>query len=234
MKVEIWSDVACPWCYIGKRRIETALDQFEQRDQVEIIWRSYQLDPQAPRVSDKTVNAILSQKYGMSEQQAAAANQRVSSLAAAEGLEYHMENARYGNSFDAHRLIHLAAAHHLQGEMEERFFKAYFTEGLALGETETLVKLATEIGLDEDEVRSTLASDAYAKEVRADIQRARMFGIQGVPFFAIDEKYGVSGAQPAEVLKEVLQQAWTDAHPLIQVGKTSQDAGFCDDDSCSL
>jgi predicted DsbA family dithiol-disulfide isomerase len=234
MKVEIWSDVACPWCYIGKRRIETALDQFEQRDQVEVIWRSYQLDPQAPRISDKTVNAILSQKYGMSEQQAVAANQRVSSLAAAEGLEYRMDKARYGNSFDAHRLIHLAAAHQLQDAMEERFFKAYFTEGLALGEAETLVKLATEIGLNEDEVRGVLASDAYANEVRADIQRARRLGIQGVPFFAIDEKYGVSGAQPAEVLKEVLEQAWHEAHPLIQVSSTSQDAGFCDDDSCSI
>src|SRR6266700_734634 len=217
MKVEIWSDVACPWCYIGKRRIEGALAQFEHQDQVEITWRSYQLDPQAPRTSEETMNELLARKYGMSQKQAAAANDRVSGIAAQDGLEYHMEQVQYGNTFDAHRLIHLAATHHLQDEMEERFFKAYFTEGVKLGDVETLVKLATEVGIDAEEARTVLASDRYAHEVRADIQRARRLGVQGVPFFAIDEKYGVSGAQPAEVLKEVLEQAWAEAHPLIKV-----------------
>ncbi len=234
MKVEIWSDVACPWCYIGKRRIEGALAQFEHQDQVEITWRSYQLDPQAPRTSEETMNELLARKYGMSQKQAAAANDRVSGIAAQDGLEYHMEQVQYGNTFDAHRLIHLAATHHLQDEMEERFFKAYFTEGVKLGDVETLVKLATEVGIDAEEARTVLASDRYADEVRADIQRARRLGVQGVPFFAIDEKYGVSGAQPAEVLKEVLEQAWTESHPLIKVGGATQDAGLCDDDSCSI
>lgn len=234
MKVEIWSDVACPWCYIGKRRIESALARFEHRDQVEIIWRSYQLDPTAPRTSEETVNEMLARKYGMSMKQAAAANERVSGLAAEEGLEYHLEKARHGNSFDAHRLIHLAASHHLQDAMEERLFKAYFTDGLAIGDTETLVKLASEVGIDPEEAQTVLSSDAYADEVRADIQKARRFGIQGVPFFAIDEKYGVSGAQPAEVLKEVLEQAWAEAHPLIQVSSSTQDANVCNDDSCSI
>ena len=170
IKIEIFSDVACPWCYIGKRRFESALAEFGHSDQVEIVWRSYQLDPQAPRVSDRSVNEILATKYGMSKEQAAAANDRVSGLAAQEGLEYHMEKTQYGNTFDAHRVIQLAATHHLQDEAEERFFRAYFTEGAALGDTETLVKLGSEIGLDAEEIRGVLASDAYTKEVRADFQ----------------------------------------------------------------
>jgi predicted DsbA family dithiol-disulfide isomerase len=234
MKVEIWSDVVCPWCYIGKRRIEGALAQFEHQDQVEILWRSYQLDPQAPRIAEETVNEMLARKYGMSLKQATAANDRVSNLAAQEGLEYHLEKAHHSNTFDAHRLIHLAASHQLQENMEERLFKAYFTEGENLGDTETLVKLAAEVGIDAEEARAVLASDRYADEVRADIQRARRLGVQGVPFFAIDEKYGVSGAQPSEVLKEVLEQAWAESHPLIKVSSATQDAGFCDDDSCSI
>src|SRR5579875_3309268 len=147
MKVDIWSDVACPWCYIGKRRIEKALAEFEHGDQVEIIWHSYQLDPDAPAVSHQTIAEVLAQKYGRSLAQAAAMNERVSGIAAQDGLEYHMEKVRYGNTFDAHRLIHLAATHHLQDAMEERFFRAYFTEGAALGDSATLVKLAGEIGL---------------------------------------------------------------------------------------
>lgn len=235
MKVEIWSDVACPWCYIGKRRFEAAMADFAHRDRVEVTWRSYQLDPDAPRDSEKKVNEILAQKYGVSLSQAAAMNQRVSAIAAQEGLEYHLEEAKYSNTFDAHRLIHLAATHHLQQEAEERFFKAYFTEGKALGDTETLVQLTSELGIDADEARAVLNSDAYADEVRADVRRARALGISGVPFFAIDEKYGVSGAQPLEVLGGALERAWAESHPLIQVGSTTQDeAGSCDGDSCAL
>jgi predicted DsbA family dithiol-disulfide isomerase len=235
MKVDIWSDVACPWCYIGKRRIEGALVGFEHHDQVEVVWHSYQLDPDAPRTSEKTLNEILAKKYGRSLAQAAAMNDRVSGIAAQDGLEYHLEKAQYGNTFDAHRLIHLAATHGLQDAMEERLFKAYFTEGAALGDTETLVKLASEVGIDAEEARTVLASDAYANEVRADIQRARRLGIQGVPFFAIDEKYGVSGAQPSDVFKEVLEQAWVESHPLTMVKSTNQDdAGSCEGDSCAI
>lgn len=234
MKVEIWSDIACPWCYISKRRFESALAQFEHRDQIEITWRSYQLDPNAPRTSEKTVTEILEEKYGVSQKQAAAMNDRVSGIAAQEGLEYHLEQARYGNTFDAHRLIHLAATHHLQDEMKERLFKAYFTEGAGLGETETLVKLAVEIGIDADEARSVLTSETYANEVRADTQRAKRLGIGGVPFFVIDEKYSISGAQPSEVIREALLEAWTESHPLIRITGTTQDVGYCEGDSCML
>ncbi|HLZ23781.1 MAG TPA: DsbA family oxidoreductase [Ktedonobacterales bacterium] len=235
MKVEIWSDVVCPWCYIGKRRFESALTQFAHRDQVEVTWRSYQLDPQAPRETGQTVTETLARKYGVSVEQATAMNDRVSTLAAQEGLEYHLENASYSNTFDAHRLIHLAATRHLQHEAEERFFKAYFTEGAALNEAETLVRIAAEVGIPADDARAVLSTDAYADEVRADEQRAGILGIRGVPFFVIDEKYGVSGAQPSDVFGKVLEQAWAESHPLITIGSAAQDdAGTCDGDTCAI
>jgi predicted DsbA family dithiol-disulfide isomerase len=236
MKVEIWSDVVCPWCYIGKRRFETALAQFEHGDQVEVIWRSYQLDPHAPHHSEQKTLEMLAQKYGVSVEQAAKMQARVSAIAEQEGLEYHLDQTRHENTFDAHRLLHLAAERGFQSEAEERFFRAHFTEGKALGDAETLIPLAVEVGIGEDEARATLDSDAYADAVRADIRRARMFGIQGVPFFAVDEQYGVSGAQPSEVLKEVLEQAWDDSHPLIKVGgaASDDDANACEGDSCAI
>ncbi|GCE30578.1 DSBA oxidoreductase [Dictyobacter alpinus] len=234
MKVEIWSDVACPWCYIGKRRFEAALDQFAHRDQVEVIWRSYQLDPSAPRDSDQKMTEILAQKYGVSVQQAQAMNKRVEDQATEVGLEYHLDKIHHSNTFDAHRLIHLAASHNVQDAAKERLLRAYFTEGAAVGDTETLVRLATEVGIDAEEARSMLAGSAYEDDVDADIERARMFGIQGVPFFAFDEKYGVSGAQPTEVFTQVLTQAWTESHPLISVGAANADAGYCEGDNCVI
>ncbi len=234
IKVEIWSDVACPWCYIGKRRFEAALAQFEHRDQVEIMWRSFELAPDAPNTSEDTVNEMLAKKYGMSLQQAIDANAQITSLAAAEGLDYHIERARYSNTFDAHRLIYLAAEYNLQDAMKERLLKAYFTDGLAIGDIDTLVKLAAEIGIDPAKARSILASDAYAADVRADEQRASEFGISGVPFFAFDEKYGVSGAQPTGTFSQVLDRTWAEARPqLISVESTTKGAGVCNDDTCA-
>jgi predicted DsbA family dithiol-disulfide isomerase len=234
MKVEIWSDVACPWCYIGKRRFESALEQFGHRDGVEIEWRSFQLDPDAPQVAQESHDELLARKFGVSEAQVAQMNAQLSSLATKEGLDYHFDLLKSSNTFDAHRLIHLAATHGLQGEMKEHLMHAYWTDGLALWDTEAMVRIATEIGLDADEARSTLESEAYADEVRADLQRAAMFGINGVPFFVFDEKYGVSGAQPAETFGKVLDQVWTESHPLIRVGATTDDAGICEDGSCAI
>ncbi|MBA2681068.1 MAG: DsbA family oxidoreductase, partial [Ktedonobacteraceae bacterium] len=213
MKVEIWSDVACPWCYLGKRRFEEALAQFEHRDQVEVTWRSYQLDPSAPQTSDATVNQVLAKKHGMSAEQVKATTSHISELGTEVGIDYHFEQAQYGNTFDAHRLIHLAAHHGLQNAAKERFLKAYFSEGVAIGDHDTLVKLISEVGIDPEEARAVLNSDEYAEEVRADIRRARMFGVNGVPFFAIEEKYGISGAQPTEVFSEVLEKVWGEEHP---------------------
>lgn len=236
MKIEIWSDVACPWCYIGKRRFESAFAQFPHRDEAEVIWRSYQLDPHAPRHSEQSVTDVLARKYGVSRTQAEAMNDRVSGIAAQEGLAYHMDTTRYANTFDAHRLIHLAAAHGMQQEAEERFFKAYFTEGKDLSDAEALVQLMGEIGTDGDETRAVLAGDRYADAVEADVERAAEFGVQGVPFFAIDEKYGISGAQPADLFGEVLERAWSDSHPRLTMVSADQDdaAGRCDDESCAI
>ncbi len=234
INVEIWSDVACPWCYIGKRRFEAALAQFEQRDQVKIMWRSFELAPDAPKATEDTLNEMLAKKYGMSLQQAGNANAQVTALAAAEGLDYHLEKAHYSNTFDAHRLIHLAAEYNLQDAMKERLLKAYFTDGLVIGDLDTLVQLAAEVGIDAERARTVLASEAFADAVRADEQRATEFGISGVPFFAFDEKYGVSGAQPTEVFSEVLARTWAEARPQLISVNSASDAGVCNDDSCAI
>jgi predicted DsbA family dithiol-disulfide isomerase len=205
LTVEIWSDVVCPWCYIGKRRFEAALAEFPHP--VETVWRSFELDPGAPAVREHTATEHLAAKYGMSVEQAQASHARMTELAAAEGLEYDFDKTRGGNSFDAHRLIHLAAAHGKQDEAKERLMRAYFTEGVAIGDREALVALAADIGLDGDEARAALDGDAYADAVREDERLAQRLGIQGVPFFVLDRRLGVSGAQPAEVLVQALEQA---------------------------
>ncbi len=234
MKVEIWSDVVCPWCYIGKRRFESALREFPHRDVVEVTYRSFELDPHATVDSGRSTTEMLAEKYGVSLEQAAGMHRRVTGIAADEGLDYHLEDAQHANTVKAHRLIHFATEKGRQNEALERIMTAYFTDGENIGDTETLVRLATEAGLDADETRAVLESDAYSDAVRADERRAAMLGINGVPFFVIDERYGVSGAQPAEFLREVLERAWTESHPLINVTSASPDAEMCEGDSCDL
>jgi predicted DsbA family dithiol-disulfide isomerase len=234
MKIEIWSDVVCPWCYIGKRRFETALAHFAQRDQVQVVWRSFELDPRAPRRSPGTVNDMLARKLGGSVAQAAAMHAHVTALAAREGLDYQFDRAQHGNTFDAHRLIHLAAAHGLQAQAKERLLRAYFTDGLAIGDLDTLVAIGAELGLPADDVRAMLEGDAYADAVRADERRAAALGISGVPFYVIDEWYGVSGAQDPSVFLGALEQAWAESHPLTLVGAPAAEVGNCDDGSCVL
>ncbi|MBI5429376.1 MAG: DsbA family oxidoreductase [Nitrosomonadales bacterium] len=207
MKIEIWSDVICPWCYIGKRRFEMALTDFAGRDGVEIIWRSFELGAKAPRQHPGTLNELLARKYGVSPQEAAAMNARVSGIAKEIGLEYHLKNARPGNTFDAHRLLHFAASQQLGDRATERIMHAYFCEGLPVGDRAALTRLAPEFGIAESDALAMLESDAYADAVRADEARAAAFGISGVPFFVFDEKSGISGAQPVEVFAEALQQA---------------------------
>jgi predicted DsbA family dithiol-disulfide isomerase len=235
VKVEIWSDVVCPWCYVGKRQFEEALGQFGHADEVRVEWRSFELDPNAPARVDLPMSKVLERKYGMTAEQAHSANERMTDLAARVGLEYHLDAVQIGNTFDAHRLIHLAAAHDRGDAMKERLFAAYFTEGLSVGDHATLTRLAVEVGLDPDDVRSVLAGDGYAAEVRHDEARASSLGVSGVPFFVIDEAYGVSGAQPADVLLGALDRAWSDAHPIAVVNATQADAGSdCSDGACAV
>ena len=231
MQVEIWSDVVCPWCAIGKRRFESALARFAHRDDVQVRWRSFELDPSAPREREGDLAEHLASKYGISTEEAAAKHQQMTELAAVDGLEFHFEHARGGNTFDAHRLIHLGADRGIQDAVKERLFQAYLTDGERIGDPETLARLGAEAGLDADEAREVLASDRYADEVRADERQAGAYGISGVPFFVVDGKYGVSGAQPADALLQVLETAWTDAHPL-QVLTPGGDS--CADGSCAI
>ena len=205
MKVEIWSDVVCPWCYIGKRRFEAALARFAHAGEVDVVWKSFELDPEAPARRGPTLEH-LARKYGITEEQARQMHERMEAAAAAEGLEYHLDETQGGNTFDAHRLIHLAASHGVQDAMKERLLRAYFTEREAVGDGEALVRLGEEVGLTD--AAPVLATDAFADEVRGDEREARLLGISAVPFFVIDRYYGIEGAQPAEVILRALDEAW--------------------------
>jgi len=207
MKIEVWSDVICPWCYIGKRRFEMALANFTQKDNVQLIWRSFELDPNSPPKYPDTLEVMLSKKYGISLPKAAEMNAHVTILAKEIGLEYHLNNAHPGNTFNAHRLLHFAASMGQGDKATERIMHAYFSEALPVGERAALARLAPEFGITENETLAMLESDAFTKEVRADGARAASFGITGVPFFVIDEKVGISGAQPVEVFSEALHHA---------------------------
>jgi predicted DsbA family dithiol-disulfide isomerase len=208
LTVDIWSDVVCPWCYIGKRRFEAALAQFEHRDDVTVLWHSFELDPDAPPIAEGRSAERLAAKYGMTVEEAARRQAEITTLAAQDGLTYDLAESRGGNTFDAHRLIHLAAEHGLGNAAMERLMNAYFSEREAIGDPDTLQRLAVEAGLPAEEVREVLEGERYADAVRADERAATQIGVRGVPFFVLGRKYGVSGAQPAEVLLQALQQAW--------------------------
>jgi predicted DsbA family dithiol-disulfide isomerase len=210
MNVEIWSDIACPWCAVGKRRFEAALAAFAQRDDVTVTWRSFELDPEAPAEHPGERAARLAAKYGVSVEQARAMEARMADTAAGEGLDFRFDKARSGNTFDAHRILHLAAAHGLQDEMNERLLIAHFTEGELVSDHATLKRLALEAGVPEDEIDETLAGDRYTAEVREDEATARALGIGAVPTFVVDRRIGVSGAQPPEVLGQLLARGLDD------------------------
>ena len=209
MHVEIWSDIACPWCYVGKRRFEAALAAFEHRDDVAVMWRSFELDPQAPAARSVDSATHLADKYGMTREEAHASQLQLAEVAAGDGLDMRFDLARGGNTFDAHRLVHLGEAHGLQDATKERLMRAYFTEGELIGDAEALARLAVEVGLPEDEVRELLAGDRYAPEVREDERTAMSLGIHAVPFIAVDRRIGAAGARPPEALGELLRQART-------------------------
>jgi predicted DsbA family dithiol-disulfide isomerase len=208
MELEIWSDIACPWCYIGKRRLETALGHFEHADAVTIRWRSFQLDPDAPAERHGELAAHLARKYGIEVEQALDAQRGLTATAAAEGLAFRFDLARSGNTFDGHRLVQLAATHGVQSAMKERLLQAYFTEGRLISDPETLLATGIEVGLPEAEIRELLVDDRFADEVRSDEDAAAALGIRGVPTFIVDRRVGVTGAQPPELMLELLRQGW--------------------------
>ena len=231
MKVEIWSDFVCPFCYIGKRRFEQALAKFPHKNHVEVIYRSFELDPHAARDSKHDTHEMLAAKYGMSYEQAQAMTNNVAQQAAGVGLTFHFNTAIQTNTFDAHRLMYFAASHGKMHTMTERLLQAHFTDSEHIGNHKILVALAKEIGLDPNETANMLAGEEYAEEVRKDEQEARTIGVQGVPFFVINRKYAISGAQPSEVFLSALEKAWSEEQPLTILHDSAGDG--CTDVACS-
>jgi predicted DsbA family dithiol-disulfide isomerase len=219
--VEIWSDIACPWCYVGKRRFEAALESYEHRDEVQVTWRSFELDPYAPAEREHDSATHLAEKYATTREEAEAMHARMAETAAADGLEFRFDRTRGGNTFDAHRVLHLGAAHGRQDEMKERIMRAYLTEGQLISDHDTLARLAAEVGLPADEVADTLASDRFAADVREDERTAQQLGINAVPFFVVDRAVGASGAHPPAALVELLRQARA-ANPPIAVAAAGE------------
>jgi predicted DsbA family dithiol-disulfide isomerase len=234
MKVEIWSDVVCPWCYIGKRRFESALAQFPHREHVEVVWKAFELDPTATSrpAGERDYAVRLAEKYGTDVDSAQQMIDTMTAQAADEGLDFHFERAVPANTVDSHQVLHLAGERGVQDAVKERLLRGYFTEGERVGDRDTLVRLAAEAGLDADEVRAVLDEGRYVGAVRADEAEAQAIGIRGVPFFVVDRKYGVSGAQPAEVLRQVLDKAWSERAPLIPV--IGGDDTACGPDGCAV
>lgn len=231
MKIEIWSDILCPFCYIGKRRLEQALEQFPAEDKVEIIYRSFELNPDAPKSYSEDIHAIIAKKYGISYAQSKANNDKITEQAATLGLDFQMDTMKSGNSFDAHRLIHFAGTKGKMAEMKEQLLHAYFTESKNVSEHQVLIEAATTIGLNREEVLTILDSDIFTAEVRRDEMEAQQLQINSVPFFVFDRKYAISGAQPLEAFMEVLESVTNDS-PFVVTGDT--DGGTCTDESCEL
>lgn len=234
MRVEIWSDIACPWCYVGKARFEKALDAFPHRDEVEVVHRSFELDPGRAKGDIQPVIRMLTKKYGMSEAQAQAGEENLGAQAAAEGLEYRTRDRDHGNTFDMHRLLHFAKEQGRQDELIQALYQANFAEERSVfNDDERLVELAVGAGLDAEGARKVLADPAaYADEVRADEREAAELGANGVPFFVLDRKYGVSGAQPADVFAQALTQAWGERSPLKLIDEGGAQA--CGPDGCAV
>jgi predicted DsbA family dithiol-disulfide isomerase len=233
LRVDVWSDVVCPWCAIGKRRLEKALSSFPHKDEVEVVWRSFELDPSAPAVQPGDNATRLARKYGMSREQAAVRIKQVSETAARDGLAFDLAEARSGNTFDAHRVLHLAAERGIQGAVKERFFRGYMGEREAIGEHDVLLRLASEAGLDAGEVRETLAGDRFGADVREEEDAARQLGITGVPFFVFGGALGVPGAQPPEILLRALEEAWDKAPEKEETEETpGAEGAACGPEGC--
>ena len=235
MKIEIWSDVMCPFCYIGKRNFETALDQFDNKQHIEVVWKSFLLDPSIPEVAEDSYHDYLVKRKNMSSSQVKGMLDNVSQAAKDVGLEYNFDKAVMVNSQNAHKLIQFAKTKGLGDQMEERLFKAFFTEGKSIADKNTLVQLGSEIGLDEADITSVFSDNTYVNLVNKDIQEGQQLGVQGVPFFVLDRKYGVSGAQPPQAFLENLEVAfseWRKQNPETKLditeGQSCTPDGICD------
>ena len=208
LKIQIWSDIMCPFCYIGKRRMEEALSQFEHKEAVAIEWKSFELDASFIASPEDNVIEHLAEKYGKDIEWAQTMVDNMTENAKTAGLDFHFEKAVLANSHNAHRLLHLAKKYHLANELEELLFKAYLTDGKDLNNLNTLSELGITVGLEADAIAQVLHSDDYSKEVKQDIQEANAVGVQGVPFFVFDNKYAISGAQPATAFLQTLEKVW--------------------------
>jgi len=231
MKIEIWSDVMCPFCYIGKRNFEEALAQFADKENIEVEWKSYQLDPSVPEVATESQEDYLVKRKGMSREQVWAMLANVTEMAKNAGLEYHLDQSIMVNSQKAHQLIQFAKSKNLGNEIEERLFKAFFTEGKNVADIEILTQLGKEIGLDENELQTAFTDERYKYQMTQDIQEGQNLGVKGVPFFVFDRKYGVSGAQPAEAFLETISKSfteWREKNPEVKLEMTQGQS--CDTD----
>ena len=235
MRIEIWSDVVCPWCYVGKRRLEAALAGFEHADEVEVVYRSFELDPSAPHHGTEPSVSSLARKMGRSEEQVREMVGGLMQTAAADGLELRLLDTVHTNTVDAHRLLHLAletGGPALQGTLKEELLAAYFTRAEDIGDHAVLRAAAVAAGLDAARVEEVLAGQEYAGAVSADVAQARAYGATGVPFFVVDGAYGISGAQPTEVFTQVLEKVWAESHPVLQT--VGGDADACGPDGCAI
>lgn len=233
MKIEIWSDFACPFCYIGKKRFERALANFEHKNDVQIVFKAYQLNPNAPKTMTGTAAEAFAKSHNSTVDQAKARFRMFAENAKTVGLTYDYDKVQMTNTFDAHRLAKWAGTLQKEDVLTDRLMKAYFTEGLNLADFSVLKRLAGEVGLDQELAATMLENGTYGDVVKSEIAEARKIGVQGVPFFVVNRKYGISGAQEEDYFAAALKQIWSEDHPL-QTLETESDAHVCDDESCSI
>lgn len=234
MRIDIWSDVVCPWCYIGKRRLEAALAGFEHADEVELVYHSFELDPTAPEVPTETTVQTLARKFGVDEPRAREIMKQADDVAAELGLDFRHADAPHARTIDAHRLLHLAKAEGRQPELKEALLAAYFTGAENVGDHDVLRRVAVAAGLDGERVDEVLGSQEYAADVREDVEQARAYGATGVPFYVVENKYGVSGAQPTELFAQLLEKVWAEQQPTVTMVTPTGDGEACGPDGCAL
>ncbi|SFT54202.1 Predicted dithiol-disulfide isomerase, DsbA family [Algoriphagus locisalis] len=234
MKIEIWSDVACPFCYIGKRKLEKAIERFPQKDKIEIEWKSFLLNPDQVTQPNKSSQEYLAEVKGWSLEQTKEITANVANMAAQEGLEYHLDKTVVANTKKAHRLLHLAKTVGKGDEMKESLLKAYFTDAVNIDDDAVLLRLGKALGLEETSIQEVLTTDKFENEVDQDIYESRQLGVRGVPFFVLDRKFGISGAQPDEVFDQTLEKAWAEyakTNPSLEIAEGSGEAceidGIC-------